>query len=56
MKSDPKISFETKIKSDAKITFHTKIKSGSKISFMLKSVCIQNFQLILDNLNLAYLV
>ena len=46
--SDSKNSFETKIKSDPKIRFHTKIKPGSKIGFMLKSVSIQNFELILE--------
>ena len=48
IKTDSKMSFEIKIKSDPKIKFHTKIKSDCKISFMLKPVCIQNFELILD--------
>ena len=47
MESEFKISFGTKIKSGPKFGFHTKIKSGSKIGFMLKSACIQNFELIL---------
>ena len=51
IKSDSKISFETKIKFDPKFGFYTKIKSGSKIGFMLKSVCIQNFELIPDILD-----
>ena len=41
----------TMFKSDPKIRFHTKIKSGSKIGFMLKAVCVENFELILDILD-----